>query len=152
MPALQARLHLFSRTLEFLRMSILEFAAGELLPVASLFHFRGALLGGERGFFFRVDGDEHLLYAAQIGDAVFGETAGEEGARGVFAGEEVVGATGSVGRGRDGDVVDCAVEGEVDGLGGVAAVVVGEFGVREGDLALLFGWLVTCLVWMRVVD
>lgn len=51
--------------------------------------------------------------------------------------EEVVGPAGAVGRRRDGDVVDGAVDGDVDGLGLVRAVVGGELGVSEVDFALL---------------
>jgi hypothetical protein len=76
-----------------------------------------------------VDRDEHLLDAAEVGRRVFGEAAGEEGTRGIVACEEVVTATGPVGCGRDGNVVDCAVESEVDGAFGRGAVVGEELGV-----------------------
>jgi hypothetical protein len=62
--------------------------------------------------------------AAEIGRAVFGEAAGDEAACCVFAGEDVVAASGAVDAAAGGDVVDGAVEGEVDGSVGVGAVVV----------------------------
>ena len=65
------------------------------------------------------------------------KTTCQEGARGVAAREEVVAAAGPVGRGRGGYVVDCAVKGEIDWFGGVGAVEEGEFGVGEGDVAVL---------------
>jgi len=49
----------------------------------------------------------------------------------------VVGAARAVGLGGNGYVVDCAVEGEVDGFAGIGTVVKGEFGVGEDDFALL---------------
>lgn len=56
------------------------------------------------------------------------ETAGDVGAGGVFGGEGVVCTAGAVDLGAAGDVVDGAVEGEVDwGVGG-GAVVLGELG------------------------
>ena len=60
------------------------------------------------------------------------EAAGYKGAGGVAAGEEVVGSAWAVEVWGGGDVVDGAVEGEVDGDGGEGAVVEGEFGGGEG--------------------
>lgn len=59
----------------------------------------------------------------------------------------MIAAAGAVGRGADGDVVDGAVEGEVDGFGGVGAVVGEELGVGEGDGAGL-GVSVLARLWM----
>lgn len=128
-PALQALDNLFARLLELLRMPVLELAGAQLLAVARFLLLGGALFRCERDLFLRVHGHVHLFYAAQIRDRVLGEAAGQKGARGVLSREEVVGAAGAVGGGRDGHVVDGAVEGEVDGLLGVGAVVEGEFGV-----------------------
>tara|TARA_R110002003_G_scaffold130_11_gene12228 strand:+ start:7924 stop:8271 length:348 start_codon:yes stop_codon:yes gene_type:complete len=83
-----------------------------------------------------------LLHAAKVRGCVFLETTRQESARGVAAREEVVGATRAVGRRGDGDVVDGAIEGEVDWFLGVGAVVGGEFGVGEVDFALLENVLV----------
>lgn len=59
-----------------------------------------------------VEGNEHVLDAAQIGHAVLGETVRHEGARGVGPGEEMVGAARAVVAGARGHVVDRAVDGE----------------------------------------
>lgn len=75
-----------------------------------------------------VNGDKHLLGAGEVVREVFLETARDEGARGVAAGEEVVVARGTVHHAVGGDVEDGAVDGEVDGEGGVGAVVEGELG------------------------
>ena len=56
------------------------------------------------------------------------ETARDEGARGVAAGEEVVVSRGAVNHAVGGDVEDGAVDGEVDGEGAVGAIVEGELG------------------------
>lgn len=60
----------------------------------------------------------------------------------------MVRAAGSVCLRGDGDVVDCAIKGEVDGKFRILAVISCEFGVCEGDFALLnvlaglvFGWI-----------
>ena len=74
-----------------------------------------------------VEGQVHLLDAAHVGGAVVGEAARDVGARGVAAGKVVVGASRAVDAAAGGDVVDGAVDGEVDGLGVVGAVVGGEF-------------------------
>ena len=52
--------------------------------------------GGGEAVGGRVDGDVHFFDAAEVRGLVFGEAAGYEGARGVVAGEEVVGAAGTV--------------------------------------------------------
>lgn len=49
-----------------------------------------------------------------------------QGSAGVLAGEHGVGAAGTVEGFSGGDVVDAALDGDVDGLGGVGAVVVAE--------------------------
>jgi hypothetical protein len=85
----------------------------------------------------RLERDVHLLDAAQVRHAVCVEAAGEKRARGVAAREEVIRAAGAVGQGADADVVDCAVEGKVDGLCGVGAIVGFEFFVGEGNGAVL---------------
>ena len=69
---------------------------------------------------------------------VFLETARDEGARGVAAGEEVVVSRGTVHHAVGGDVEDGAVDGEVDGEGGVGAVVKGELGGVKMDGAFLY--------------
>ena len=75
-----------------------------------------------------VNGDKHLLGAGEVVREVFLETARDEGARGVAAGEEVVVARGTVHHAVGGDVEDGAVDGEVDGEGAVGAIVEGELG------------------------
>jgi hypothetical protein len=80
-------------------------------------------------FEFGVDWDVHLLDAAHVGDRIFGKATGYEGAGCVFTREDVVGAAWAVGLRGDGDVVNRAVYGEVDGLSGVGAVVGEELGV-----------------------
>jgi len=52
--------------------------------------------GGGEAVGGRVDGDVHFFDAAEVRGLVFDEAAGYEGARGVVAGEEVVGAAGAV--------------------------------------------------------
>ena len=64
---------------------------------------------------------------------VFLEAAREEGARGVAASEEVVRAAGPVGVAVGGDVVDCAVQCQVDGKSRIGAVVARELGISEVD-------------------
>jgi hypothetical protein len=78
-----------------------------------------------------------LLDAAQVGDRVFGEAARQEGARRVPPREEVVAPAGAVGGGRARDVVDGAVDREVDGLGRVAAVIGRELCIGEVNVAAL---------------
>ena len=75
-----------------------------------------------------VNGDKHLLGAGEVVREVFLETARDEGARGVAAGEEVVVSRGAVHHAVGGDVEDGAVDGEVDGEGAVGAIVEGELG------------------------
>ena len=79
-------------------------------------------------FLLLVHGDEHLLHAGEVVREILLETARDEGARGVAAGEEVVVSRGTVHHAVGGDVEDGAVDGEVDGEGGVSAVVEGELG------------------------
>lgn len=105
MPIFQPLAHLHPRESQILRMSILQFPLGHLLAA---FRFLN-ILWCRVWFEFRVDRNEHLFYAAEIGDRVFGETTRQKGARGVAAGEDVVAATWAVGAGGGGDVVDCAV-------------------------------------------
>ena len=105
MPALQPLLNLPPRSLQFLGLPILALRTSKRFP-------RLRLLEVSRcgcGFLLRINGHEHALHAAQIRHTVFGETTREEGARGVFAGEEVVGAAGPVRLRGNGKVVDCAV-------------------------------------------
>lgn len=68
------------------------------------------------------DGEVHFLQTAQIGSQVFLEAAGDKGARGIAAGKDAVGASGAVHVAALGDVVDGAVDGEVDGFGFVGAI------------------------------
>lgn len=114
-------------------MSVLPFRTRQRLARLRLFNDIGRGVGFELG----VDGYKHCFHAAEVWDRVFGETASQKGARGVAAGEDVVGAAGPVSSGGGRDIVDCAVEREVDGFCGVAAVVKCEFSVGEVDLALL---------------
>jgi hypothetical protein len=73
--------------------------------------------------------DVRPLGAAQVGRGVFGEAAGDESARRVLARKDMVAAAGPVDVPAGGDVVDCAVQGHVDGFVGVGAVVGEELGV-----------------------
>lgn len=57
-----------------------------------------------------IDGDVHLLDAAHVGRAIFGEAGGYEGARGVGTREEVVGTAWAVVFAPCGDIVDGAYE------------------------------------------
>lgn len=75
-----------------------------------------------------IDRDKHLLHARQIVREVLLETTRHESARRVAAGEEVVVPAGAVHHAVCGDVEDGAVDGEIDGEGGVGAVVEGEAG------------------------
>lgn len=95
-----------------------------LLPILLLLR-RHVLLIESR----HVGRDVRPLCAAQIGRAVLGETASDEAARGVFACEDVVAAAWAVEAAACGDVVDCAIKGEVDGFGLVGAVVGEEVGI-----------------------
>ncbi len=81
----------------------------------------------------RVDRNKHLLNAAQVGRQVLLEAAGHEGARGVAASKEVVRAAGAVEVAAGGDVVDAAVQADVDWFGGVGAVEGGELGVGQAN-------------------
>lgn len=72
-----------------------------------------------------IDRDKHLLYTREIVREIFLETARHESARRVAAGEEVVVPPGAVHHAVCRDVEDGAVHGEVDGEGGVGAVVEG---------------------------
>jgi hypothetical protein len=133
-PVLQPRHNLLPCTSQLLRTSILAFTGRQWLP-----RFRSLFVFLTRTFFkLRVYGHVHLLHAAHIRDRVFGETPRDECARSVLACEEVVRAAWSVRRRGDGDIVDCAVYSEEDGFSGVGAVVGCEFGVGEGEFALLF--------------
>lgn len=98
-------------------------------------------------------GDKHFLRTDQIPRQIFLETARDEGARGVAPGEEIVAPAGPV-DGRVGrDVEDGAVDGEVDGEGGVGAIVEGEFGggevngtgLEDCSVSILLSWLVVAL-------
>jgi hypothetical protein len=84
-----------------------------------------------------VDGEEHLLDAAHVGRAVVGEAACDVGTSGIAAGEVLVRATRSVDAAAVGDIVDCVVDGEVEWLLGVAAVVRSELLGSEIERPLL---------------
>lgn len=133
---LQPFTHLLPRLSQLLRMPILQLRLRQhlltpgLLPSLIILDPALNLLGVNRHI--------HELYAAQIGRLVFPEAARDEGARGVAAGEEVVRTAGAVGLGGGGHVIDGAVEGEVDGLLRVRAVVGSELIVSEADAAVLF--------------
>lgn len=133
MPTVQTLENPLPRLPHLLRMSILQLALAQL---RSCLGFRQDL-GGRVFFLLRVHRQEHALDAAQVRGRVFLETAGQEGARGVAAGEEVVGSAGPVGLRRDGYVVDGAVEGQVDWFTGGRAVVLEELHVGEVDLGFL---------------
>ena len=92
---------------------------------------------GRRWFLPRLERHVHLLHAAQIGHRVGVEAARQERARGIAPGEEVVRAAGSVRRRADADVVNGAIDGEVDGLGRVGAVVGFELVVGEVNGSVL---------------
>jgi hypothetical protein len=77
------------------------------------------------------------LCAAQIRHRVLDEAPGDERARGILACEDVVAAAGAVDAAAGRDVVNGAVEREVDGLARVTAVVGEELGVGQGDGSLL---------------
>jgi hypothetical protein len=77
------------------------------------------------------------LCATQVGCRVLSETARDEAARGVFTCEDIVAATSAIDPATGGDVVDSAVEREVDRLVGVAAVVREEFGISQRNRSLL---------------
>lgn len=79
-------------------------------------------------FLLVVHRDKHLLHAGEVVREILLETARDEGARGVAAGEEVVVSRGAVHHAVGGDVEDGAVDGEVDGEGAVGAIVEGELG------------------------
>lgn len=68
----------------------------------------------------------HVLHTAHVGRSVLSEAAGDETAGGINASEDVVRAAGAVDTRAGGDVVDGAVDGEVDGLGWVGTIVEGE--------------------------
>lgn len=76
---------------------------------------------------------EHTLHATHIGIDVGVKAGSNEGPRCVGAAKEGVRTAWAVEVGAFGDVVDCAVDGQVDGFGGIGAVVVAELGVCEGD-------------------
>lgn len=133
MPMLQALLDLLPRTPQLRRMPILLLRGAQRLPRLGL----GPVLVRRRVLGLGVDGHVHLLDAAQVRHRVVCETARQERARRVVAREEVVAPSRPVGGRRGGDVVDCAVEREVDGLCGVGAVVGEELGVCEVDFSLL---------------
>lgn len=87
--------------------------------------------------FLRVDRHVDFLDAAHVGREIRVEAPADKGARGISAGEEVVRAAGAVRVSAGRDVVDGAVEGEVDWLFGVGAVVGQELFIREVDWAAL---------------
>lgn len=70
-----------------------------------------------------VDGDISQFCTTGIWRQVFLETAGYKRTGCVTAGEEIITAAGAVDVAAGGDVVDCAVESDVDGFAGVFAVV-----------------------------
>ncbi|KAL7357905.1 hypothetical protein ACKS0A_01787 [Histoplasma ohiense] len=72
------------------------------------------------------DGDVHEFDAANVRCAVLREAASDVSARGVGTGEAVVAAALTVDTRVRGDVEDHAVDGDIDGQGGVGAVVEGE--------------------------
>ena len=76
--------------------------------------------------FLIINRNKHLLYTGEIVCQVFLETARNEGARCVAASEEIVVAAGAIHHAVCGDVEDGAVYGEVDGEGGVGAIVKGK--------------------------
>lgn len=80
---------------------------------------------------FVINRHEHLLHTSQIRVPIFLKAVSDECAAGVFACEEVIAAAWSVVSSSGGDVVDGSVDGEVDGLGWVAAIVGFEVGVCE---------------------
>jgi hypothetical protein len=85
-----------------------------------------------------VDRDVRPLCAAQVGRRVFSKAASDESARGVLACEDVVASTWTIDAAASGNVVDRAIEREVDRLVGVASVVGEELGVSQGDGTLLY--------------
>ena len=105
-PNLQLRLRqrplLLPLTLVLTLASRLRLRVGYMLAcwregvVGRVWVFWGFAGGGGEAIGGRVDGDVHLFDAAEVRGLVFGEAAGYEGARGVVAGEEVVGAAGAV--------------------------------------------------------
>lgn len=98
------------------------------LPLAHLLELRGRKLLVDLGVLER---QKHLLDAAHVGRAVLGEAACDVGARGVDAGKELVRAAGAVGAAVRGDVVNGAVDGNVDRLVLVRAVKSSEFLGRD---------------------
>lgn len=85
-----------------------------------------------------VDRDVCPLCAAQVGCGVFGKAASDESASGILACEDVVASTWSIDAAASGDIVDRAVECEVDRLVRVASVVGEELGVGQGNRSLLY--------------
>ena len=133
MPALQPLHHLLLCNPLLLRLPVLQLPLGQRLPCLCFLNNNGIGIG----LLLRINGDEHALYAAQIGNRVFDKTPRQEGARGVPASEEVVAAARPVGLRRRRDVVDSAVESEIDGFVWVGAVVLAELDVGEAYLSLL---------------
>lgn len=85
-----------------------------------------------------IDRDVCPLCAAQVRCRVFSKAASDEAARGVLACEDVVASTGAIDAAASSDIVDSAVEREVDWLVRIAAVVGEKLGVGQGDGSLLF--------------
>lgn len=85
-----------------------------------------------------VQRQEHVLYASHVGRAILSKAACDKSSSGVTACEVVVGASRAVDVAPEGDVEDGAVDGDVDGLGGVFAVVGSELlgGQVDGTLLL----------------
>lgn len=69
-----------------------------------------------------VDGEVHFFQSTQVGSQVLLEAATDKGARGIAAGKDAVGASGPVHVAALGDVVDGAIDGEIDGFGFVGAI------------------------------
>lgn len=77
-------------------------------------------------FLLILKGDEHLLHTRKVMREVLLETARHKRTSCIPAREEVVAAARAVDEPVSGDVEDGAVDGDVDGEGGVGAVVEGE--------------------------
>lgn len=76
-----------------------------------------------------IDRDVRPLCAAQVGRRVFSKAASDEPARGILACEDVVASTWAIDAAASGNIVDRAVEREVDRFVRVAAVVGEKLGV-----------------------
>lgn len=75
--------------------------------------------------------DEHLFHASQVWRDIRVEAVGDESPRRVGTRKEVVRASWAVEVAPVGDIVDGAINGQVDGELGVAAVVPPEVGVGQ---------------------